>query len=479
MKMLWVRGSFSSRANLAARNWIGSSFCRVFRQNQSLSTKSSANRLKGLRESVFSQFTHLAIKHNAYNLGQGFPSFSPPKFVLENGKQAIASGQNQYTRHIGHPLLCRELSHTYSALLERDLIPDQEVLVTCGATQALFTIFQAFLNPSDEVILMEPFYDAYEAQVVMAGGVPKYVPLMLDSAPGGCLSTDWPTSDEFQVDFSLLEQKITPKTKMLVVNNPHNPTGKVWKRSELEKIAQIALKHNLYVISDEVYEFLVYSDSPQPHTRIATLPGMWDRTFTVGSAGKTFSVTGWKIGWVFCSAENHQTLAMAHQWIPFCVSSPLQEAIAKCFSDSRTNDYFSKFRESFENKRNLLASGLLQAGFHPILPHGGYFIITDFSSLLSSKSISDSLQTQSAAATLKEGPPSSIFSRPDFQMACMLAEKARVVGIPPSAFYSDAHYHLSAKYLRFAFCKEDVDLMEACRSLEMFHAREASDRLKP
>ena len=327
-------------------------------------------------------------------------------------------------------------------------------MVTAGATEALYASFQAFVNPGDEVILMEPFYDAYEAQVQMAGGIPKYVPLRVKSEP-----SNPPTSDDWKIDLTELEDQITPQTKAIVINNPHNPLGKVWTRMELESISKLAIKHNLIVISDEVYEHLVFSDSPagQDHIRIATLDGMWDRTVTVCSAGKTFSVTGWKIGWVVASPRICKSISMAHQWIPFCVSTPLQVAVAKAFDHCRSNNYLKEFTAMFEDKRNRLYKGLKSAGFEPTLPHGGYFIMADTSMI--------------TPQNLSTNPPEDNITgitRHDYDVCRYLARVARVVAIPPSAFYCEEDGDLPANYARFAFCKEDEAIRKACENLQKF-----------
>eukprot|EP01135_Chromosphaera_perkinsii_P011194 Nk52_evm21s2356 gene=Nk52_evmTU21s2356 len=412
-----------------------------------------SSRVMGFKESVFSEFTPLALKYRAANLGQGFPDFECPDFIKNTAQISVNENHNQYTRSAGNPLLVAILAENYAPLFKKSLDPITEILVTAGATEALYCSFQAFIDPGDEVILMEPFYDAYEAQIQMAGGVPKYVPLREKApAPG-----QKPTSDDWKLDMAEMEKSVSSKTKALVINNPHNPLGKVWSRKELEEVAKFAIKHDLIVVSDEVYEHLVFSDSPNEHIRIATLDGMWDRTVTVCSAGKTFSVTGWKIGWIVGSPSIIKPLAMAHQWIPFCVSTPLQVAVAKAYQDCKSSNYFDEFQAMFEAKRDNLYKGLAEAGFAPTLPHGGYFVMAD-TSLIKSDDLASNPAEDNITGITKH----------DYEVCRFLARVANVVAIPPSAFYCDEHSELPAKYARFAFCKEDSAIQKACENLLKF-----------
>ena len=246
-----------------------------------------ASRVRGFGATVFAEFTALANQVGAINLGQGFPNFPAPDFVKEAAQQAIAADLNQYARSAGHPRLVQALAQVYGPLFHRELDPLTEIVVTVGATEGIFATLQALVEPGDEVILIEPFYDSYPAAVTMAGGRPVYVPLR---GPARAHS-----AAEWTLDRDELAAAFSPRTKLLILNTPLNPLGKVFSRAELTEIAELAQEHNITVLSDEVYEWMVYA--PAQHVRIATLPGMWERTVTLGSAGKTFSVTGWKIGW--------------------------------------------------------------------------------------------------------------------------------------------------------------------------------------
>jgi aspartate/methionine/tyrosine aminotransferase len=241
-----------------------------------------------------------------------------------------------------------------------------------------------------------------------------------------------------------LEAAISPRTRLLIINTPSNPIGKVFDRAELHAIAQLVQKHDLLLLSDEVYEWMVYDDVP--HTRIATLPGMWERTITLGSAGKTFSVTGWKIGWAIAPRPLAHAVLMAHQWIPYCVATPLQEAVAVAFEQAPRRGYFDELRTMYQAKRNKLMSALTNAGLPPIRPDGSYFILVDTSHLPA---------------------PSSLGQEPrDFAICRWLTAEIGVAAIPPSAFYSPEHKPLARDLARFCFCKTESVLEEAARRLQ-------------
>lgn len=249
---------------------------------------SFAQRLEGFdAPTVWAEFTPLANQHGAVNLGQGFPDWNPPAMAVQFAQAALAGPHNQYARSGGHPDLVRVLANRYSPLIGREINPLTEVTVSVGATEAIFAITQALLNPGDEVILFQPAFDIYPAQVQMAGGVAKFVKLSQPEHENGT----------WTVDLAEVEAAITEKTRLMILNTPHNPTGKVFTREELEGIADIVRRHpQLTVISDEVYESLVFDG--KEHCRLASLPDMWERVLTVSSAGKTFTITGWKVGWV-------------------------------------------------------------------------------------------------------------------------------------------------------------------------------------
>lgn len=258
-----------------------------------------AHRLDGLdKPTVWEEFTPLALEHQAVNLGQGFPDWEPPKFVMDAMHQSVVLGgvkSNQYARSAAHMPLAVVLAEEYTKKLniDRPIDPVTEIATAVGCTQAFYCAMQGLLNPLDEVLLMEPAFDIYSAQVRMAGGVPKFIPLR--QHPVETLSN---ANDVFYLDMTELKSSITPQTKILVLNTPHNPTGKMFSKDELDQIAEIVeLNPQLTVIADEVYEYIVFDKNNSPHVHFASLPGMYDRTLTLSSSGKTFSCTGWKVGW--------------------------------------------------------------------------------------------------------------------------------------------------------------------------------------
>jgi aspartate/methionine/tyrosine aminotransferase len=289
-------------------------------------TARMARRVIGFGTSIFSEMSRLAREHHAVNLSQGFPDFDPPVWVRDAAKAAIDAGANQYAVSHGQPRL-REAIAGHSARysgLHYDV--DREITVTSGCTEAIFDTMLALVNPGDEVIAFEPAYDSYGPAVIMAGGTPRFVPL---HAP------DW------AFDPAELAATITPQTRLILLNTPHNPTGKVFTRAELEGIAALAQAHDLIVVTDEVYEHLVFP--PAQHISIATLPGMRERTITLSSAGKTFSLTGWKIGWALAPPDLSEAIRRVHQFVTFASATPFQEALATAIETAEHTGYFSVF----------------------------------------------------------------------------------------------------------------------------------------
>lgn len=398
-----------------------------------------ATRVRSFGTTVFAEYTALAIEHNAVNLGQGFPNFAAPDFIKEAAQAAIAADLNQYARSAGHPRLVNALAATYGPLFGRELDPMQEIVVTVGATEGIYATIQALVDPGDEVILIEPFYDSYPASVIMAGGTPVYVPLR--QQPNATHAS------QFALDMDELAAAISPRTRLLVINTPQNPLGKVFSRQELEQVAALAQQHDLLVLSDEVYEWMVYpalDGTPIQHVRMATLPGMWERTITLGSAGKTFSVTGWKIGWAIAPPHLAQAVFMAHQWIPFAVATPLQEAVGAALEEAPRQNYYSWLAKMYQAKRDKLLDVFNEVGLTPIRPDGSYFIIVD---------------TRDLDVPVPDG------TRRDVAVARWFTREVGVAAIPPSHFYSEAHQSLTENLARFCFCKTDETLDEAAQRL--------------
>ncbi len=398
-----------------------------------------AHRVQSFGQTVFAEFTALAIEHGAVNLGQGFPNFAAPDFIKAAAQEAIDLDLNQYTRSAGHPRLVKAIADVYSPLFGRELDPLQEIVVTVGATEGIFATIQALVDPGDEVILIEPFYDSYPASVIMAGGTPVYVPLR--PAANATRAAQW------ELDFDELAAAFSSKTRLLVINTPQNPVGKLFSRDELEQIAALVQKYDTLVLSDEVYEWMTYGDAENPveHVRIATLPGMWERTVTLGSAGKTFSVTGWKIGWAITPRPLAHAILMAHQWIPFTVATPLQEAIAVGLEQVQERDYFNWLSATYRGKRDKLLAALANVGLRATAPDGSYFILFDTSDL---------------DVPIPDG------ERRDVAICRWLTTEVGVAAIPPSPFYSPPHKHLTDNLARFTFCKSDDLLDEGARRLE-------------
>ena len=385
-----------------------------------------AHRTRLFGETIFSEITALAVKHGAVNLGQGFPDFEPAAFVLAAARRAAADGANQqYARGPGHPELVQALADELSPTLDRQLDPMAEVTITVGATQGLFACIMALVDPGDEVILLEPFYDAYPADVALAGGTCRYVPLRPGEAGGWALDPD-----ELRAAFSA-------RTKLLVLNTPHNPTGKVFSEEELDLIADLCKEFDALALCDEVYDQLLF-DGMQ-HTRLASLPGMWERTVTLGSAGKTFSVTGWKIGWAVAPPELSLAVRRVHQWIPFTVATPLQIAVAAILRQAPIEGYYRWLREMYQAKRDRLVRILRDAGMEPSVPQGTYFVMAD-------------------TRGMGDFADDAAFCR-------YLTTEVGVAAIPPGAFYCDDHRHLAHHFARFGFCKTDETLDEAATRL--------------
>jgi len=402
-----------------------------------------ADKYKGLEKNVWVQFIDLTLKHKPLNLGQGFPDFAPPQHVTD-ALADVAKDSNvmlhQYTRGYGHPRMVAALSKLYSQMIGRTINPLTEILVTGGAYEALFACIMGCVNPGDEVIIIEPFFDCYEPMVRLAGGTPVFIPLR-PNKEGASHSGDFILVEEELVS------KFNSKTKAIIVNTPNNPLGKVFSRKELEFIAQLCKQHDVLCIMDEVYEWLVYE--PYEHVRMASFPDMWDRTITIGSAGKTFSVTGWKLGWAYGPEYLMRNLCTAHQNSLYTCVTPTQEAVARGFEIEleRLNtdeSYFRSLPKLLESKRKYMAKFLSDVGMKPIIPEGGYFMIANWSALEPHAELDKTYSNQK-----------------DYQFVEWLTRVKKLTAIPPSAFYSDANKYLGEEYIRFCFIKEDANLQKA------------------
>lgn len=376
-------------------------------------------RLQPFASTIFAEMTDLAARTGAVNLGQGFPDTEGPASMLEVARSAIADGYNQYPPGSGIRELRTAVAEHQAARYHLRYDPDTEVLITVGATEAISAALLALVEQGDEVLLIEPYYDSYPAAVALAGAARRSVPLTADG-------------DRFALDVDALAAAITPATRVLVLNSPHNPTGTVLHRAELTALAALAVEHDLVVITDEVYEHLVF-DSAQ-HLPIATFPGMAQRTLSVSSAGKTFSVTGWKIGWVCGPAHLVTAVRAAKQFLTFVGGAPFQPAVAHALRAE--HDWVAAHRAALQSKQHRLAAGLRAAGFGVRRSEGTYFVCADVRPL----GYADGLR----------------FCRE-------LPARAGVVAVPVQVFVDDPRYwrHL----VRFAFCKREDVLDEAIARL--------------
>jgi aspartate/methionine/tyrosine aminotransferase len=378
-----------------------------------------ARRLAGFGTSIFTEMTRLAVEHRAVNLGQGFPDFPAPDFIKEAAARAIAADHNQYAPAPGLLRLRRAIAEHFRRRHGRAVDPEAEVTVAAGATEVLFDAAMALLDPGDEAVVFEPFYDAYLPDIQMAGGKVRVVTLR---------PPDW------RFDPDELRAAFGPRTRMIVLNTPHNPTGKVYSTDELDQIAALCQEHDVVALSDEVYSEITFDGAR--HVPIATRPGMWERTVTVDSIGKTFSVTGWKIGWAVAAPALTAALRGAHQFVTFANATPFQEAAADAISEGDAAGYYDDLRAKYAARRALLTGILGEAGLATLPVQGAYFLLADISAL--------------------PFPDDAAFCR-------HLMTEVGVAAIPPSAFYLDPR--TAPLLARFCFAKRDETMRAAAERL--------------
>ncbi|MET4781801.1 aminotransferase class I/II-fold pyridoxal phosphate-dependent enzyme [Glaciihabitans sp. UYNi722] len=366
----------------------------------------------GLKPTIFAEMSALAAQTGAINLGQGFPDEDGPFEVLEAARHAISDGFNQYPPGLGMPVLRRAIADHQERFYGLKADPDREVLVTAGATEALAATILALVDDGDEVVTLEPFYDSYGAIIALARGIHRTVGLR---APN------------FQPDHDELRSVVTDRTRLILINNPHNPTGSVLSRETLELVVELAHEHDAIIVTDEVYEHLTFGVE---HIPVATLSGAWDRTVTISSGGKTFNTTGWKVGWLTAPNALLQTILAVKQFLTYVNAAPFQPAIAVGLG--LPDEYFQRIASELEQKKDLLSAGVRGAGFEVSRPQGSYFVIAD----------AGPLGFADAAALCRQLP-----------------ELAGVVAVPVSAFVADEHKGEYASLLRFAFCKR-VEVLE-------------------
>jgi N-succinyldiaminopimelate aminotransferase len=380
--------------------------------------------LAALGTSIFSEMTALATAHGAVNLSQGFPDFEGPASIVDDAVAALRSGQNQYGRSMGLVPLVHAVSDSIERRFGARFDPLTEVVCTAGATEALAATMLGLLESGDEVLLCEPFYDGYLATIAMAGAVPRVATMR------------WP---DFALPVEALAALVTPKTRLVVLTNPHNPTGRAFSVEELDALAALCVQHDLIAVSDEVYEHLTYGVR---HTPLWTRPGMAERTVTLSSTGKTFSFTGWKVGWATGPARLIAGVQRAHQFLTFCAATPLHAAMASALA--RLDDAFiAALQAEYRARRDFVVGMLGDCGFHVAVPDGAYFCLADIRGLT---------------------------DEDDRAFATRLIVEAGVAAIPPSVFYAGA-VDEGRRLLRFAFCKKSETLHEAARRLEAWHRR--------
>jgi aminotransferase len=381
-----------------------------------------SQRVQGFTESVIREMTRVNNQYNGINLAQGMPNFPPPRELVEAAHRALDGDFHQYAITWGTPRLRRAICEKYRRFYGMEIDPERHVTVCCGSTETMLATLLAVLNPGDEVIIFEPFYENYGPGCIIAGAKPIWVPL---------------EPPDFGFDPDRLARAVTPRTRAIVFNSPNNPSGKVFSRAELQQIADVCLKHDLLAITDEIYEHIVYDGAG--HTPIATLPGMADRTVTISGISKSYSVTGWRVGYAIASAELSLGIRRAHDFITVGAPHPLQEAAVTAleFPDS----YYTSLRESYQARRDLLFGQVEAAGFIAWKPRGAYYILTEAAHFMKRYDCPD-----------------------DTAFAMHLIKEVGVATVPGSSFY--AHTELGRTKIRFCFPKTDDMLIEAGRRLQ-------------
>ncbi|MCC6958220.1 MAG: aminotransferase class I/II-fold pyridoxal phosphate-dependent enzyme [Dehalococcoidia bacterium] len=376
-----------------------------------------ASRTSVFNESVIREMTRLAMLHGAMNLAQGYPDFPAPEFIKEAAIEAINGDINQYAITWGSLRLRQAIAAKTKRFAGLDLDPDREVTVTCGATEAMMCAMLATVEAGDEIIVFEPFYENYVPDAAMSGAKLVFVTL---------------SSEDFSFDPAQLRAAFSPRTRAIIVNTPNNPSGKVFTRAELQQIAELCQEFDTLCITDEIYEHILYDH--HEHVSIATLPGMYERTITISGLSKTFSVTGWRLGYLLAPPHLTNALRKVHDFLTVGAPAPLQEAAAVAIE--RADSYYPELRDMYGHKRGILLNALREAGFRCHQPQGAYYIMADFSDLG--------------------------FEGDDTAFAHHLIEKVGVAPVPGSSFYSG---HGGDKLVRFTFSKSESTLLEAARRL--------------
>lgn len=376
----------------------------------------------GLQTTIFETMSRLAMAHKAVNLGQGFPDVDGPLDIRQKAADALIEGPNQYPPMLGVPELRQAVADANKRFYDLDIDWQTQVIVTSGATEALADCLMALVEPGDEVILIEPLYDCYLPMVKRVGGIPVRLRV---------------TPPEWALDLDALEKAFTPKTKAILINNPMNPAAKVFSEKELQAIADLCVRHDVFAICDEVYEHLLFDDAV--HRPLMTFDGMAERSLRIGSAGKTFSLTGWKVGYITGAPNLIDPIAKAHQYVTFTTAPNLQKAVA--FGLAKEASYYAGLSAELQAKRDLMAEGLEKLGFGVLPCQGTYFLTCDITGM----GIGDD----------------------DIEVCQKMVEEAGVAVVPVSAFYGD---DAPSNFIRFCFCKQDAVINEALDRLSQWMA---------
>ena len=376
-------------------------------------------------ESVIREMTRICDDVGGYNLSQGFPDFEAPEEIKEAAIRAILNGCNQYPVTFGEPKLREAIAKKVADYNKIKCEPETDITVTCGATEAMIATLKAIINPGDEVIIFEPFYENYGPDTILSGATPRYVTLR---------PPNWDYSSEE------LTSAFNEKTKAIIINTPHNPTGKVFSKNELQEIANLCIKWDCFAVTDEIYEHILYDG--EEHISIASLNGMADRTITINSISKTYSVTGWRVGWAIANAKITSRIRKVHDFFTVGAPTPFQEAAA--FALSMPESYYKSLRLRYDQLRNFLFGVLSEVGFKPFLPKGSYYIIAETDELMEKLSVED-----------------------DFSFSRKLIELTGVATVPGTSFYASPNKGLNQ--VRFAFCKKLETLESVERRLRRLH----------
>jgi aminotransferase len=387
-----------------------------------VTARTISRRVQGFTESVIREMTRVNAEYGGVNLAQGFPNFPPPKELVDAAHRAIDGDFHQYAITWGARNLRQAIAAKFERFYGKAVDPERQVTVCCGSTEAMLSTLLAVLDPGDEIVIFEPFYENYGPGAIISGAKPVYVPL---------------EPPDFGFDPDRLRAAVTPRTRAIVFNSPNNPTGKVFTRPELETIAALCREHDLLAITDEIYEHIVYDGAG--HVPIATLPGMWDRTVTISGISKSYSVTGWRIGYTISSPDLAVGIRRAHDFVTVGAPAPLQEAAVTALN--LPGPYYTALRESYQARRDLLLPLLEKAGFQTFVPRGAYYVLTECAHFLERFGLPD-----------------------DTAFAMYLVKEVGVATVPGSSFY--AHAELGRTKIRFCFPKTDDVLLDAGRRLQ-------------